>query len=666
MVDVHGTPGNDTVFGSTGADNLFGEAGDDSIRPYLGADLVDGGDGIDLVNYSDSAAAIDIDLTRATQLGGDAEGDQLVSIESIWGSRFDDRIAGTAGDEIIKGDAGDDVMIGRGGFDRINGGAGDDRVEVSSLGQYQGGEGLDTLAVDATGLTGSKGFSVISSGGGLRLSDNGVWNSSYSQLATGFERLEFHGSAQNDWINSVGGDDIVYGGAGNDIIAVSAGNDFVNGGSGNDDISLDSFDINDPEGDWGDIALGGDGNDFIGTRLQFDHIDGGSGADTVGIFISNPEGSVTVDVCAWGDVGSRITNVENFSIHGATGDDTFFAGAGNDSLYGWDGDDRLHGGAGNDVLSGMNGNDVLDGGAGADQIDGGSGFDLVDYGNSNAGVNINLTASSQSGGFAAGDKLVGVESVWGSRFSDTIIGDAGYNVIHGGDGNDLLGGGAGFDRLNGGVGNDYFLLNISDNDWMAGESGTDTLSISANTRGSYGIDMQAGTTSSGATFDSMEKLSLTTPDIVARLINVTITGGDQGDFVQLYSSAGWLHFDGGDGDDNVTGGAGKDVISGGAGNDLLRGALGDDTLTGGSGADSFAFVGTADEGFDTITDFDAGEGDSLSFIFTDQRAIASYDDFLAHASQTDDGVLVDFGGGAGFLIAGVTLDQLGADQMTFF
>ena len=663
MVDVHGTPGNDTIYGTAEADNLFGDAGDDSIRPFLGADLVDGGDGIDLVNYFDSGAAIDIDLMRATQLGGDAAGDTLVSIESIWGTRYDDRIAGTAGDEIIHGDAGNDVILGRGGFDRINGGAGDDRIEVSSVGQYQGGDGFDTLVVDATD---SSGFDVIASDGGYRISDNGVWNSIHSRVAFGFERLEFYGSEHDDWINSLGGDDIVYGGAGNDIIGVSAGNDFVDGGAGNDQISLDSFDIEDPEGDWGDVALGGDGDDFIGSRLQFDHIDGGSGNDTVALFVSNPEGSVTVDVRAWGEVGSRITNVEQFSIHGATGDDTIFAGSGNDSLYGWDGNDRLHGGAGNDVVSGMNGNDVLDGGAGADQIDGGAGYDLVDYGNSTAGVNVNLTASSQSGGFAAGDRLVGVEAVWGSRYGDTIIGNSGYNEIHGGDGNDLLGGGAGFDRLNGGAGDDAFLLNIADNDWMSGESGTDSLSVSANLRGTYAIDMQAGTTSAGATFDSVEKLSVTTPDNVARQINLTITGGDHGDFVQLYSSAGWLHFNGGSGDDNVTGGAGKDVISGGAGNDYLRGALGNDTLTGGSGADTFAFVGATDEGFDTITDFDAAEGDRLNFIFTDQRAIASYDDFLAHAMQTADGVLVDFGGGAGFLIAEASLDQLGADQMTFF
>src|SRR5690606_36750246 len=102
-----------------------------------------------------------------------------------------------------------------------------------------------------------------------------------------------------------------------------------------------------------------------------------------------------------------------------------------------------------------------------------------------------------------------------SRFGDTIIGDAGYNVIHGGDGNDMLGGGAGFHRLNGGAGNDYFLMNIADKDEIAGGTGMDSLSLSANQRGTYVIDMQAGTTSTGAIFTSVEKLSLTTPDNVA-------------------------------------------------------------------------------------------------------------------------------------------------------
>src|SRR3546814_1633273 len=58
---------------------------------------------------------------------------------------------------------------------------------------------------------------------------------------------------------------------------------------------------------------------------------------------------------------------------------------------------------------------MLDGGAGADLLDGGAGIDRVDYGSSGAGVVIDLADGPASGGEAAGDRLVGIEAVDGSR-----------------------------------------------------------------------------------------------------------------------------------------------------------------------------------------------------------------------------------------------------------
>ena len=60
------------------------------------------------------------------------------------------------------------------------------------------------------------------------------------------------------------------------------------------------------------------------------------------------------------------------------------------------------------------------------------------------------------------------------------------------------------------------------------------------------------------------------------------------------------------GADTVTGTAGADTINGGAGSDVLNGGAGNDILGGGEGADIYVIdiVGTADNGSDTITDFD--------------------------------------------------------------
>jgi VCBS repeat-containing protein len=61
----------------------------------------------------------------------------------------------------------------------------------------------------------------------------------------------------------------------------------------------------------------------------------------------------------------------------------------------------------------------------------------------------------------------------------------------------------------------------------------------------------------------------------------------------------------------VEGTAGDDYLVGGSGDDILIGGAGDDILTGGAGADEFVW-NFGDTGTDTITDFNAGEGDVLN------------------------------------------------------
>ncbi|MDD9901095.1 MAG: type I secretion C-terminal target domain-containing protein, partial [Alphaproteobacteria bacterium] len=64
------------------------------------------------------------------------------------------------------------------------------------------------------------------------------------------------------------------------------------------------------------------------------------------------------------------------------------------------------------------------------------------------------------------------------------------------------------------------------------------------------------------------------------------------------------------GDDVLDGGAGDDAIFGQEGNDTITGGAGSDYLSGGSGADTFV-LNAVGEGVDTITDFNATEGDVL-------------------------------------------------------
>src|SRR4029078_4649594 len=107
------------------------------------------------------------------------------------------------------------------------------------------------------------------------------------------------------------------------------------------------------------------------------------------------------------------------------------------------------------TLIGNAGDDTLQGGAGADSLDGGAGTaDFADYSCSSAGVTVNLSTGSGSGGDAAGDTITGIEGLFGSAFADVLTGDGNANTLIGNAGDDTLQGGAGADRLDGGAGTD--------------------------------------------------------------------------------------------------------------------------------------------------------------------------------------------------------------------
>ena len=87
-------------------------------------------------------------------------------------------------------------------------------------------------------------------------------------------------------------------------------------------------------------------------------------------------------------------------------------------------------------------------------LDGGLGLDTADYSTSAAGVTVNLTTGTGTGGDAAGDTFSGIENLTGSDQGDSLTGDANANVLNGGLGDDTLVGGLGADTLIGGGGID--------------------------------------------------------------------------------------------------------------------------------------------------------------------------------------------------------------------
>ena len=82
---------------------LTGGGGIDYLTGRGGADILQGGDSDDWVTYEGSALGVTANLATGTGTGGDAEGDQLISIMNLWGSDHDDTLIGDAGNNWFNG-----------------------------------------------------------------------------------------------------------------------------------------------------------------------------------------------------------------------------------------------------------------------------------------------------------------------------------------------------------------------------------------------------------------------------------------------------------------------------------------------------------------------------------------------------------------------------------
>ena len=233
------------------------------------------------------------------------------------------------------------------------------------------------------------------------------------------------------------------GGSGADTLFGNSGDNVLTGGVGNDRI---------------DGGLGSDTVVFSGNRAQYTITWNGQTANVVGPdgtdVISNVEFLRFADqtIAAAFTGGLNLSgDILNNTMTGNASADTLNGLGGNDVLSGLGGNDRLDGGSGDDTVSGGDGDDILIGGLGNDTLNGGNGVDQASYAAAGAGVTVNLTSGTASGGGGA-DTLTGVEWVVGSTFADTLTGSAGSDRLDGNGGNDTISGGAGDDVITAGAG----------------------------------------------------------------------------------------------------------------------------------------------------------------------------------------------------------------------
>lgn len=345
--------------------------------------------------------------------------------DMVWGGSGSDELHGGAGDDTLYGSVGDDTVTGGSGDDFVFGGDGQDRV-LGGVGSdvLVGGDGNDDLS-------GGDNNDTVRGGGGADSMTGGAGD---DMLSYAFDTA---GVTVNLTTNGVSGGEA----HGDTILAFES----VTGGSG-DDVLVGDAGVNQ--------LFGGDGNDVILGGFDNDWINGGAGNDI---------------------------------MRGGEGSDKLIGAGGSDSIFGGGGSDLLVGGGGNDDLSGGDNNDVVRGGAGADSMTGGAGNDMLTYASDTAGVTVNLTNNTASGGEADGDTISAFENVTGGSGNDVLIGDAGANQLLGGHGNDVILGGFDNDWIGGGAGND-FIRGGAGADKLIGGGGSDRFFFSDN----FGDDVVQG------------------------------------------------------------------------------------------------------------------------------------------------------------------------------
>ncbi len=649
-----GMDGQDLLAGGAGDDNLQGGAGADTLDGGAGADILSGGRGIDTVTYAASTATVTVDLTLTDRGAADAlndgVGDALIGIESIIGS------------------AGNDLFYASVDAVTISGGVGIDTVDYSKHTAL-----LDTdagVTVDLQRTPQSLNFVA-----GTGWAANDVFESIENLVGTQ-GRDALYGDAGNNNMSGGGGDDTLQGRSGNDTLDGGAG---VNTLSYKDrtagiDVTVDLSSSPDVNG-FTEVRVGSE----IDKVTNFANVVGGAGNDSLtgNAFDNKLEGAEGADALV-GLIGAD-------SLFGGLGDDTLAGGEGADVLDGGEGQDLasyatavtvdlsgrltamgeamgdtfnsiegLIGSAFNDVLGAADagstlqagaGDDVLYSGRGADSLVGGDGVDVVSYDAvvHDNGVIVDLLNTSLS----KGDVLVGIESVFGSKGSDTFYAIASASIYIDG-GNDTTSDtfkntvsyeksglavnaatgvtasladnskfSANIDHLIGSAARDLLTGNELANSIMGG-AGNDTLQVSAGNDtldGGTGIDF--------VDFSSLgASIAFTLPGDGGEITRSVNVGGSTHQLtLKNIEGLKATNFD-----DSVTGSASDDEIHGLEGNDALTGAGGDDTLLGGvradtlDGGDGFDFSSYAEATTGLVidlvgsTDTDEADGDVFSNI----------------------------------------------------
>jgi Ca2+-binding RTX toxin-like protein len=235
-----GLNGDDILKGGGGADTLYGDAGNDTLKGGGGADTLNGGSGIDTASYTDSGAGVFVSLITDSAAYGDAEGDNLNSIENLTGSAHHDDLWGDNGANVLSGMGGNDTLKGYGGNDTLVGGEGNDTLYgMDGADTLRGDNGNDTLDGGAgndtmIGGNGNDSYRVDSAADVV----TEVANQGTDTVNTSLSSYTLGANVENLSFDNVAGAGVYgYGNALNNTIIGNSSSNLLDGGAGADTLT---------------------------------------------------------------------------------------------------------------------------------------------------------------------------------------------------------------------------------------------------------------------------------------------------------------------------------------------------------------------------------------------------------------------------------------------
>ena len=554
---------------------------------------------------------------------------------------------------------GDTVTLGSHGLVGVNesvhftAGTGDDDITIAQSSQgvyltYLGGHDVVHGAQYLSGLTIAgdldiSGMQMEQDGGGTTVSFadgeqivlQGYTGSlsaiSVSSLMSGTwgddRRLATYADGQT--LYALGGDDVITAGPGHSILYGGAGNDryIVSGAAGHfaeiHDLSGTADGINRIElTDVSSSALTASVSDgmlgLYNNGVQFASVDGYDSFGTLS-FSDGKQASVAsllngtpqyFNVAGGNDFVVASTSAQSVIVDLMGGSDTFIGSSHGDTVFAGDDSggyslDYLQGGSGNDHFYAGSGATYMIGGAGNDVLQGGSNpaGSIAYYANDPSGVTVDLSTGIAHDGYGGTDTLIGIGTVYGSNYADTMAGTDANDSFYGNNGNDVFHGQGGDDYFSGGQGNDV----------LDGGNGNDFADFFHDVVSGHGVTADLGAGTATDPYGNTDTL-----------ISIENVGGTDNNDTLIGSGA----------DNQIFGNGGNDLIIGGGGNDYINGGDGTDTV-------SFANAASA-----VTVDLSANTaiGDGNTVLINIENVIGSSHDDIITGDSSNSNVLM---GGAG-------------------